>query len=346
MACDQCKISCVPYTCTIGGLSSLCSYCYAKLIRAELVKVGYDKGKLDARIGELTGDPDKLEQWMGVCGFAACIREVLYRKDQAQDLFEAAFHHLEPTTYNNAYRLPNGTSVLIPFPSIMGRLSTAVNAVKSGVFVDWILCRALTHVLKVVNRSLYNREVAFSDTFNMADWNEDGHFAIQTDSLTYVARSICGLKVLWVLKHDYLASVKSKREVSPRNAQATASLDAESDLSRRGLNLAKEMVFMLDGSTSMFTAIHTGHIYTGWTDNKATTPDSTFTTSASTGAYTPIDNTADLPFNHWVVINGATLSGDKKTVEVDMWTWHTRRKVTYKLEHLTKYLREAIFVKR
>lgn len=341
--CESCKILCVPYLCTIGGRSNLCSYCYSKAIRGELVTVGYTKGLLEQRFKELVTDPDKLEQFCGVCGFAACVHEILKRPDQAKNLFEAVFHHLEPQSYNNAFRLSDGTSVVIPFPAIMGKLSTVASALHSGYFVDWILCRGLTHALKVANRSLFDREVAFSDSFEMGDWHGDGHFAIQTDSLTYVAREICKLKVLWVLKHDYASTVKVKRESSPRLTQATASLDTTSDLSLRGQKMAREMVFLLDGSTAMFTAMHTGHIYAGWTESMR--PDAEFTSRAGAGDYTDIDKPMELPFNHWVIIDAAEMTSDKNSIEVNMWTWHTRRKITYKIEHLTKYLREAVFVK-
>lgn len=340
--CDGCKRPGNTYVCTLGKIAYLCAACYARQVRPELIKCGYSKALIDKRIETLIGDPDELEQWMGVCGFAACVREMLKRPTQAQDLFEATFHHLEPGDYDKDFTLPGGGSRTIPFVELIGRASTATSGVKSGYFVDWMLCRALVYVLKVVNISLYNREVKFSDTFNIADWNAVGHFAIQTDSLAYVASSICGLKVEGVLKQKYLSTVKAKREASPGVKKMTTSLK-DPDVVARGLAMAQKAEAMLDGSRAMFTAVHTGHIYDGWTDGGVA--DGVFTANASTGDYTAIDNPTDLPFNHWVIIDGATVSGDKKTVEVDLWTWHTRRNVTYPIEHLTKYLREAIFVK-
>ncbi len=343
--CGDCKTGGIKtYPCQMGKSSSLCAKCYATRLRRTLPNYGYSKAMLESRFKELTTDPDCMEQWMGVCGFAACIHEILGRKSQTQvkDLFEATFHDLEPSSYDANFVMADGSSSTIPFVALIGRASTALLAVKSGYFVDWCLCRALMHLLHVKDAKRYNREVTFSNQFNIPKWNEIGHFAIQTDSLAYLARTLLGLKVLWVLKQDYASTVKVKRESTPQLAQASAALDDQSDLYQRGLKMAREMEYMLDGGTAMFTALFADHL-TGWGDSSVS--DKAISSKVDGTFNLKEDDIVNLPFNHWVIINSAKLSSDKKFVEVSMWTWHNRRTITYPVKQVTKYLREAIFVK-
>jgi hypothetical protein len=364
--CEECKKAGPTYVCTIGKKADLCNDCYAKRLRTELSTKGYTKSKIEQRMNLLLTNPDELEQWKGVCGFAACVHEILRRKPQAMDLFHAAFHDLEPKDYDADFSLADSGKCKIPFIELIGRPDTAASGLATDYFVDWILCRALMYVLKATDGGRYSREADFSSLFNIKDWNEVGHFALQTDGVAFVARNILGMKVLWVLKHEYAPTVKATREYrkgtgeladwsAKRLEQQTASLernvtsvkgrvkDEARTASEAGLHLAREAEFLLDGSVAMFTGLHAGHIYTGWSDAK--TPSSTFTANASKGALTPIDNPAALPINHWVVINKAELSGDKQTLKVSMWTWHMRREISYPVNYVTNYLREAVFVK-
>jgi hypothetical protein len=331
------------YPCQMGKPASLCSKCYATKLRKALEPSGFSKSVLEDRYRELTTDPDCMEQWMGVCGFAACIHEILGRvsKTQVRDLFEATFHDLV-SGYDAVFVMADGTPSTIPFVELIGRPATVALAYKSGYLVDWCLCRALMYLLKVKDSTRYAREVDFSNQFNIPKWNEVGHFAIQTDSLAYVARTLLGLKVLWVLKQDYARTVKVKRESTPQLTQASASLDVQSDVYQRGLNMAREMEFMLDGGTAMFTALWADHL-TGWTDNGVADTEIEATINGKFNLKE--DDLVNLPFNHWVIINKAKLSTDKRSVTVSLWTWHTRREITYPVRHVTKYLREAVFVK-
>jgi hypothetical protein len=358
--CSNCKSTNQVYVFPYQPNIHLCSKCFAESLRPWFVQNGYSKQHLDERIKNLIAVPDTIEQWKGVCGLAACIHEISKRDKMIRDLFEATFHELEPKFYDPDFVTADNQRVRIPFAEIIGDPINVINAMHQNCLVDWCLCRALSYVLKVKDSSRHTREISFSDHFEIPNWNEGGHFAIQTDSLAYVARQILGLKVLWVLKHDYAPTITLNRESHSRLTQATASLDKpqfdkrgrqQTTAPDPGLHLAKEAAFMLAGQTgkptmdktvAMFTAMHTGHIYNEWT--KAV-PDSTLTANTQQGKMTALDKPDKLPFNHWVIIDEATVNETQKKVTFSMWTWHTRRTIEYPLAHVATYLREAIFVK-
>jgi len=201
------------------------------------------------------------------------------------------------------------------------------------------------YLLNVKDNARYRRDVAFSDLFAIPDWFKEGHFALQTETVAFVAREILGLKVLWVLKQDYASTIATSRPTTPRLDQATANLEVEGSSYKKGLAMAREAEFLLDGSTAMFTSLHTGQIAVQWGD-KSAVPDSVMSARLTGGTYhTGIDKPTVLPFNHWIIIDSAKLSSDKKTLKTSLWTWHTRRTIDFNVDVITNYLREAVFVK-
>jgi len=116
-------------------MANLCNSCFAKQIQPKLAKHGYSMPAIENRFGELLANPDDLEQWAGVCGFAANIHEIFKRPIQIRDLFEATFHDLQPKSYDPYFRMADNRMVQIPFVELIGDTKTAQKALKDNKLV-------------------------------------------------------------------------------------------------------------------------------------------------------------------------------------------------------------------
>lgn len=328
MLCSECKQT-TDKLYTVAG-KAVCSACGTNHYVRELFDRGWTQRRMEARLEQLLADPDRLDQWKGVCGFASGVYLLLrHHPKRARNLFNATFSDLAATG-ERFFVLPDGSRFAIPFLEIMGHQSNILVNHGHLKMVDWCLCRALMHVLSQKDPARYRQEEDFSELFRIKDWFQIGHFAMQTDSEVYLLKTVLGLRVLWTKSLAY-----RDRPLSKPFEQSTAKI-------KSGLDLAREAEFMLDGTTSMITALW-GKDYSGtWTD--ATATDRSFDKLSARGVEPPRADQR-LEYTHWVIIDSATISPDKQFLTVSMWTWAKRRQVRFKIEHLLDYLREAIFVK-
>lgn len=291
---------------------------------------------LRRRFERLVSNPDLLDQHMGVCGFAACVRLLLkYRPAKARELFEATFADVltDPTATKPVFTTASGLKVRIPLASLLGGHSGHGGLwCKPHISADYYLCRAMIFVTEAQNSKLIDKSKTFSDLFEINNWYKAGHFAIDTKCLSSVIRDVLGMEVLSIAQLDPGAHSKAEKQPFGRiSGQVTSPA-----------GLAVRMAVLLgDPTVSMVTSVYGTEFQGPWNEASTSVELKGRATPDFASAPTKLRNR----YTHWVMVDDKPPDLFTDEISVAIWTWAKKKTVAFNRDELHHYIREVIFVK-